>query len=111
MPSRRPLIQFWEMSDAPDRVRSALPAGQVFDWIAIVPPELQDREVLSMLTDSPGLHDIYRCNLPNGELLIASPEKSSFPVATLLLANSSSEAPKKSRSATAPDRPPGSGSR
>jgi len=98
------------MSDAPDRVRASLPEGQQFDWIAIVPPELQDREVLWLLTEGPGLHDIYRCNLPNGEFLLAGPEKSSFPVASLLLVGSSKDAPKKTRSASASGRAPGSGS-
>lgn len=99
------------MSDAPERVRTALPEGQIFDWIAVVPPELQNREVLSLLTNSPGAESLWRRDLPNGDCLLAGMSRSAFDPRSLLIAGSTSEvSPSQSRTATASGRAPGSGS-
>lgn len=112
MPTRRPVIQFWEMGDAPDYVRSALPSGQVFDWIAVVPPELQNREVLSLLTSGPGVDSLCRRDLQNGECLLAGTSGSAFDPSSLVIAGATSEAePSKRRSATAGGEGPGSATR
>jgi hypothetical protein len=102
MPKRQPVIQFWEMGDAPDYIRTALPPGQIFDWVAVVPPELQNREVLSLLTNGPGVDSLCRCDLQNGDCLLAGRSSSAFDPAALLVAGATTEVePSKSRSATA----------
>jgi hypothetical protein len=99
------------MRDAPDPVRAALPEGENFDWIAVVPPELQNREVLSLLTNGPGVESLCRRDLQNGDVLLAGQSRSAFDPASLLVAGSTSDTASKSRAATAPNHASGPGSR
>jgi hypothetical protein len=111
MPRKRPTIQFWTVSEAPDHIRGELPTGQGLDWIAIIPPELQDPEVLSLITKGPGVDTLYRCDLKNGECLLAGTAESSFDITSVLTAKSASDAlSPKSKGASASGRGPGSGS-
>ena len=89
----RSSIQFWEMSDAPDGVLAALPSGHAFDWIALIPLELQDREVFSLLIGGHGSDTLYRHYLATGECVLAGTSNTPAEIPALLLANSASEPP------------------
>jgi hypothetical protein len=112
MPIRQPIIQFWEMSDAPEHVRAALPVGQIFDWIAVVPPALQNSGVLSLLTTGRARESLCRHDLQNGDCLLAAKSRSAFDPWSLMVAVSTSEATlSKSRTVTASGHGRGSASR
>ncbi|MGC2657532.1 MAG: hypothetical protein WA324_06115 [Bryobacteraceae bacterium] len=106
----RSSIQFWEMSDAPDGVLAALPSGHAFDWIALIPLELQDREVFSLIIGGPGSDTLYRHYLATGECVLAGTSNTPAEIPALLLA-ASEPPPAKVRSATAPGDSRGSGPR
>lgn len=77
MSLEQPAIQFWTVEAAPERVRVLLPAESSYGWVAIVPAELRDSDVLSLLTSDREPNDQwFQTDLPSGECLFAGPLQS-----------------------------------
>jgi hypothetical protein len=66
-----PVIQIWNANEAPDMFRRLMDQPGSYDWLALVPAELKDPEVVSLLLrDTVNGLDHSR-TLSDGSLLLA----------------------------------------
>lgn len=63
-------LQTWPVAEAPQRLLALLDASQAYDWVALVPAELNDPEVVSLLCRNLGNETAETRKLDDGSLLL-----------------------------------------
>ena len=68
---RHPAVQIWPSEDAPQLLDALLEPNDGYDWVALVPPSLNDPELIDLLLKNGASRPLKTICLPNGGVLLA----------------------------------------